>query len=347
MRHWFLKLLEKDSPHFFEVVLLFFLSLLSFIYSLLIRLRFFLYQAHLLKQESLSVPVVSVGNLNLGGTGKTPMVEFLSRLFIQRGKKVGILSRGYARKTNSSGIEKVEFDSSRSLRSQAEQWGDEPLLLSKHLPEVPIYVSKNRVAAGKEMLEKENVDLILLDDGFQHFRLKRDVDLVLLDPEKDLKGKVFPRGLLREPLSSLKRASLFCSKDKAVEGFVPASFFQIKPVSFIELVSGKKESVDFLKGKSVLLFSGIGRPQSFEQTCRHLGLVIKESVSFPDHHYFSVADQNELSQKALQHKVDCLVTTEKDAMRWEVLKDFSLPVYIVQISLVSEGLEKEPILSQL
>ncbi len=341
-------LLEEEEPLVLERVILLFLSFLASIYSLLVRLRCFLYRVKILKSHALSVPVVSVGNINLGGTGKTPVVELLAKIFLERGKKVGILSRGYGRRAKGAQIERVVYDPNLPLRLQAEKWGDEPLLLAKHLPTVPIYVGKDRVAAGKKMLSENSVDLILLDDGFQHLRLRRQVDLVIVDAQRDLQGKLFPRGFLREPLSHLKRATALICKEPLKKIQTPIFSIQIRPSSFISIETGEKIELASLKEKRALIFSGIGRPESFEQSVRQLGVKIVGAIRYPDHHYFSQDDQQVLFELAHQKGADCLLTTEKDAMRWKVEKSAnSAPIYFLKISAISEALKNADCLSRL
>lgn len=356
-RIWFVALLQKRSPHLFERLFLFFLSILSFIYASLVRLRVWLYQIKLFKSDRLPVPVISVGNINVGGSGKTPMVEMLARFYSQKGKRVGILSRGYGRKGGTQRIEQVVFNSTLSLKEQSEKWGDEPLLLAKHLPEAVIYVGQNRVQAGRKMLAEHPIDLILLDDGFQHLRLHREVDLVLLDPS-DVKGSVFPRGLLREPLSHLKRATAFIYKEEALQQKLEAQLkkwhpnpkafsYRLEPHSFIAIPSKEKTELTALKNKKVLLFSGIGRPSSFEQSCRQLGLKVVTSLHYPDHHNYSEEEFDSIIETAKQKKVEAILTTEKDVMRLNHEQTFSVPISFLKISLVSEGLKKADFLSHL
>ena len=182
------------------------LTLLSFVYALILQLRVLVYKAGLLRSFRLPCPVISVGNLTVGGTGKTPMTLYLARWFMDRGKRVVILSRGYG--GSLEGTIRIVADGSTILLSPGDA-GDEPYLLANSLPGVMVVIGSDRYQAGCLALERLNPDIFILDDGFQHLRLKRDLNLLLLDCEKPFgNGRTLPAGILREPVSAIERADL-------------------------------------------------------------------------------------------------------------------------------------------
>jgi tetraacyldisaccharide 4'-kinase len=263
--------------------------------------------------------VVSVGNLLVGGTGKTPFAAWLARSLHARGHKVALASRGYGR----SGREPVEVVSDgRHVRGSAERVGDEPVWLAGRAPGVPVLVGRDRGLVGLRALSGFGAELLVLDDGFQHHRLARDVDFVCFDGGFGLgNGHLLPRGPLREPLSALRRAdALVCLEgplpagDEArVRAAAPsATWFSVRrrPASLRPLAGGAAEAPERLRGAGVGVLSGIARPQRLRRSLEALGAHVVAERAFPDHHRFTPRDVAGLGAEA-----PLWVTTEKDAVK--------------------------------
>jgi tetraacyldisaccharide 4'-kinase len=259
-----------------------------------VALRNALYRRHILKSHQLSRPVVSVGNLSVGGTGKTPFVIMLGGLLKQRGIEFDVLSRGYGRKSK----EVLVVDPEGS----PEQFGDEPLLMARKL-QAPVVVGADRFQAG--LLAESRFPqsrMHILDDGFQHLRVRRDFDIVLLSDE-DFGEPLLPVGRLREPLSSLERADAVVL---ASNSLVPLSAKSVWRV---------RRSMVFLQPMTrVVAFCGIARPHQFFSGLRKLGMDLAETLAFPDHHRFSRRDVRALLRAKQQTGAAGFITTDKDAV---------------------------------
>jgi tetraacyldisaccharide 4'-kinase len=268
---------------------------LSMLFGAGAALRNALYDRGVFKARRLKRPVISIGNISVGGSGKTPFVIALGELLQERGISFDVLSRGYRR----NGIEIAVVDPLGSPR----QFGDEPLLIARKL-NVPVIVGADRYRAGLLAEEKFPSRLHLLDDGFQHRRLHRDFDLVLL-PEKDLSDSLLPAGRLREPLSSLRRADavvLFDSIDSShLAPALPSQTFRARRVV----------TLDWTIGKAVA-FCAIARPQRFFDGLKALGQEIAGQLAFRDHHRYTQPDIDRLLQLKYKTGADSFVTTEKD-----------------------------------
>jgi tetraacyldisaccharide 4'-kinase len=281
------------------------------------------------------VPVVSVGNLTLGGTGKTPMVEWLARWYRRRGVRVAIVSRGYGQ---SGGV------------------NDEGLVLEENLPDVPHLQDPDRVKLAAIAVEELDTQLIILDDGFQHRRLARDVDLVMLDALEPFGlGRLFPRGLLREPPSSLLRASAVVlsradligpdarrairRKVEDLAGSVPFIESRHAPQDLVD-GEGNSTPLDELSGRSVAAFCGIGNPEGFRRTVgSRVGRFLDLKV-FPDHHSYTAADVSALASWAGEQKANLVLTTQKDLVKLRTLMLGAVPLRALRIGLeITEGLE--------
>ena len=319
-----------------------FLRLPAALFGVAARARSALYDRRLLPVTELDVPVVSVGNLTAGGTGKTPMVAWIVRALAGRGWRAGILSRGYG----PSG-----YGPSR-VRSRAEgltrNLNDEGRLLARLLPDVPHVQDKHRVR-GAWLLARQGVDAIVVDDGFQHRRLHRDLDVVLVDvtrpwglaapPEGGEPVRAFlPRGLLREPPPALARADVIVitRADAAseaelarlsgrIEAFAPGrpiALARHAPVA-LRAADGTDAGLGFLGGRAVDLVSGVGNPEAFEATVRALGATVREHRVFPDHHDYGPEDLVGYGERPV-------VTTAKDAVKLEC---FAGPLYVLDVEL--------------
>jgi len=274
--------------------------------------------------------VLSIGNLTAGGTGKTPAVSMIARWAEKEGYRPVVLTRGYGGRPS----EKITvIHEARGLKPTVSEVGDEALLLARRLPNVPVLVSRDRFSAGRKAYREYDANFFILDDGFQHLRLARDLDLLLMDSRDPLgNGHLLPWGPLREPAHGVKRAhALLLTRcgggdgagletDKEINDLKTIPVFQSAhvPVSVVTPASGRL-GVSTLKERAVVAFCGIARPQSFYETLAGLGADIRAFRGFPDHHQFSRRDVEEL--KGLREKLGAglMVTTEKDWMRLEPL----------------------------
>lgn len=263
------------------------------------------------------IPVISVGNITLGGTGKTPLIISLASFFSLRGKKVGVVSRGYGRKSK----ERILLSSEEKNPGIA---GDEPLLIKERVPDALICVSSSRIM-GIKMLKDAGADIILMDDGFQHPEIIKTMDIVVLDPLKPFGNKrVLPRGNLREYPSALKRAShfVFCKgePDKSVLDELWSVFSRKASVFYYDIQSlysydeSAEKTLAELKNKRILALSGIGQPVSFYNTLKNNGLNFK-SLSFSDHHSYNREDYREINNEISERNIQAVITTEKDFQR--------------------------------
>ncbi len=253
-------------------------------YFWVISIRNLLYDLKVLPSKRLSIPVISIGNLSAGGTGKTSLVRYLAENLSKK-LHVGILLRGYKRKSKGY---KVILDRGK-LCSTLFEAGDEAYMLSylfQGKPKVSLAVGEDRVLAGKRMIEELNIELLLLDDGFQHRRLYRDIDLLLLK-KNDLKDKLLPLGRLREPLNSLKRASAIILSYQEV---LPFEFtFKDKPIFKLfrknfRILDASHHPPTLKEGESFIAFSGLGYNEQFQMTLKNSKIPVKKFLSFPDHY---------------------------------------------------------------
>jgi tetraacyldisaccharide 4'-kinase len=285
------------------------------VYGFTMRLRREAYREGTFQVRKLSAPVISVGNVTLGGTGKTPVVQWIARWCLRNGRKPAILSRGYGARAVGAGDDR----------------NDEALLLDRALPQVLQYADSDRPAAGRRAIAA-GADCLLLDDGFQHLRLHRDLNLVLLDALNPFGGgRVLPSGTLREPLDCLHDADaiLLTRTDVLGRGALEKVRQQAralapgKPVFeaahravALTLVNGAQaEPVEWLSGRRVFLFCGLGNPDGFVQTVSKLGAEIAGAHFFPDHFAYRARDAAVLAEECVNERADCALTTEKDAVK--------------------------------
>ena len=316
-------------------------------YSLVMLVRAYLYRNDIfLKSQRLPVPVISIGNLTLGGTGKTPMVRYVTRLLLDRGVRPAIVSRGYGGKA--AGRINIVADRTKTLLPP-EMAGDEPFMLAEALPGVPVLTGSQRARVARHAVEAFGANLIVMDDGFQHLALRRDLDLVLFSARTLLgNGRVFPGGELREPLSALGRAHAFvitgvdASNRSVVEDFHRRlqGSFPAKPVFLGEYLpagiwhSSQDKACTLAEAKSMEMFSfaGIANPDSFHQTLRLEGFSVTGSKEFRDHHDYTAQDVAALVAAARASGAQALITTEKDFVK---LRPFfgSFPILALTIEL--------------
>ncbi|MEX0820380.1 MAG: tetraacyldisaccharide 4'-kinase, partial [Pirellulaceae bacterium] len=279
------------------------------------------------------VPVISVGNLTVGGTGKTPMVEWLARWFRERGVRVALVSRGYG--------------------AEAGSRNDEALELEQKLPDVPHLQNPDRVEAARTAIDECETQLILLDDAFQHRRIHRDLNIVLLDALEPFGyGHLLPRGLLREPVAGLQRADVIALsradavgqetraaiRSKAMKHAPQAAWMEVahQPQSLLSS-SGNERAIDSLRGQRVAAFCGIGNPDGFRHTLGELGAELVDFREFPDHHAYQRGDIKTLSPNRDLH-VDAVICTHKDLVKIGVEQLGDCPLFALRIGLaISHG----------
>jgi len=307
------------------------LYLISLVFRVVIGLRKILYQYGMLTSRSLPCKVVSVGNITLGGTGKTPLVVSLAGFLSEKGMRPAVVSRGYGRKDES---QTLIVSDERAVLTDTETGGDEPVLIGSKLPGVPVVVGCNRKAAAQNAIQRFNASVVILDDGFQHFRLKRDLDIALVDATDPFgNGKIFPAGILREPIEALRRAqAVIITRSDAVASIealksrigrvTTARIFTSfqRPLDLVDDCTGELKPLSALRETRVLAFSGIARPESFTSLLETLGAVVSGECIYPDHYQFKKADLATIFKKAADDGVTMIVTTEKDAVRLRTLK---------------------------
>jgi tetraacyldisaccharide 4'-kinase len=336
-----------------------FLQSLSAVFSGVVQARLWLYGKRLLRDQPLGCLVVVVGNLTVGGTGKTPVVEKFARALADRGRKVAILSRGYKSKapplwqkwwnwlTNAAEPPPRIVSDGRSVLLDSEVAGDEPFMLARNLPGVIVLVDKNRVKAGAYAIKKFGCDTLVLDDGFQYLPLKGRLNLLLVDKTNPFgNGHLLPRGILREPVKHLRRASyVFLTKsngqrDNELEELIQRHNPGVdviecahRPQYLQRVGTAERQPLEFLRDRRVAAFSGIATPESFEKFLRDLGAQLEQSQRFLDHHRFSVADLEAIFTQAGAAKLDFIVTTEKDAVRIPPGYEPPLPLYYLRLEI--------------
>lgn len=319
------------------------LSAMTAGYRGLLEARERLYTWGILRSRRLPCPVVSIGNLTLGGSGKTPAVELAVRTFREAGVRPAVVSRGYGRR--SSGVQVVA--DRRGLRADPYEAGDEPFLLSRRLPGVPIVVGESRYEAGRRCLEEFGADVLLLDDGFQHRTLDKDLEILLVPGSSPWgNGRLFPRGPLREPLKAVGRAHLVIvvggdaeERARARETVrrhnpgAPIVAADYEPLQCWQVRDPTPLGLGALRGRRLLAFAGIARPRSFERTAEGLGVGVAGLVEFPDHHWYTDVDLAGLARQAEAEGAEGLITTEKDYVRLTSEALETLPIWILSVRL--------------
>jgi tetraacyldisaccharide 4'-kinase len=312
------KLWDGKENCAFDRLFMAFLTIPSLAYSLALRLRGAVYEAGLFRSFQLPKPVVAVGNLTVGGTGKTPMVVYLARWFMERGKRVTILSRGYG--GSLQGKVSIVADGDTILLTPVEA-GDEPYMLACSVPGLSVVIGADRYRAGLLALERLNPDILILDDGFQHQRLRRDMNLLLLDCKKPFgNGWTLPAGTLREPLTAVERADLViftrCNENKSpqVTG-KPCCYAYHRQNGALPLAGGEPLPFLALGALRGLAFAGIAQPASFFESLEGEGLQLAATLAFPDHCSYGESEIAALCRLKATSRADYLITTEKDAVK--------------------------------
>jgi tetraacyldisaccharide 4'-kinase len=320
---------------------------ISLFYRLIINLRNRLYNHKIFQEIKLPCPVISVGNITVGGTGKTPCVIWLAQMLKERGFKPAILSRGYGSK--SSEPVNIVADGKDILLSCALA-GDEPYLIARTLQNIPVITGPKRVLTGKTAIDEFGADILICDDAFQHRQIFRNINLVLLDSKRPLgNGHLLPRGELREPPTALCRADAFIltRSDKKTATIGKLNEFKNIPVFLsshlpVDTVSGDYKRflpLAELKDKKVCAFAGIAKPDSFKKALEAAGAQIMSCDIFSDHHRYSTGELESIRRNFLKTKSDLLITTEKDGMRLQEFPEFLNDVYLlrIELALVPDG----------
>ena len=296
------------------------LEFLSLAYLVIENGAFLFYKYNILKSYRPKCKVISVGNLTLGGTGKTPLVMAIARHLKSSGRKVAILSRGYRGEKGSNTSDEVE-------------------LFKKHLPDVPVFVGRDRIAAAKDAESRFAPHVLLLDDGFQHWRLKRDLDIVTINGKNPFgNGYLIPRGILRESKASLGRADVIVITKG---GQAPDEIRAINNKAEMFISSYESADTAGIKGKKVAMACAIGDPGSFEDTVLSLGAQIVRKFIFMDHHVYSASDAAKIISEAAAAGADTVVTTEKDMVKLSrLVKGGGVKFAVVEIEMKIKEEEK-------
>ena len=333
---------------------------LSKIFQVAIKFRRFLYNVRILRDSTLGVQVIAVGNLTVGGTGKTPVVEKFARELRDQGRNVAILSRGYRSKPpplHKTMLDRILFradttpprvvSDGKSLLLDSETAGDEPYMLASNLKDVIVLVDKDRVKAGRYAIEKFGCDTLLLDDGFQYWKLRgRRQDVVLIDRQQPFGNeRLLPRGTLREPPSHLARASvIFITKSDGNTAELRQRIAQLNPTAgiiecvhhplyFEDVFTGQRLDIGIIKGRRVASLSGIAQPESFEQGLVKLGAELVYSKRFADHHRFSQQEILNAINRGKKRQAEIILTTQKDAVRFPKIDRRDLPFYFMRVEI--------------
>ncbi|HIJ81049.1 MAG TPA: tetraacyldisaccharide 4'-kinase [Desulfuromonadales bacterium] len=313
-------LVERQSGTQAELFLLRCLNLASWFYSLVLKLRAYLYRRGIFKTCRLPRPVLSIGNITVGGTGKTPFTVFCARYLLAQGHKVAVLSRGYG--GSLEGQTCIVSDGATVMMS-ARECGDEPYLLATKVPGLMVVIGSDRYAAGQLAMAQLQPDIFLLDDGFQHLRLHRDLNLLLLDYAQPFgNGRTLPAGVLREPREAARRADVILYT-RCPSGAVKTSDMSDKltcmsqhQLSDVIALAGRPVlPFSDLQNRSVLAFAGIAAPESFFDGLRSKGVQLNDVISFPDHVDYDETRIDGLAEAMRSSGADCFITTEKDGVK--------------------------------
>ena len=333
---------------------------LSLAFQAAVKSRRFLYNVRILRDRTVGVQVIAIGNLTVGGTGKTPVVEKFARELTDQGRSVAILSRGYRSKPvpllqrlknkfllqEDTTPPRVVSDG-KSLLLESEMAGDEPYMLASNLRDVVVLVDKDRVKAARYAIEQFGCDILLLDDGFQYWKLRgRRRDIVLIDFQQPFgNGHLLPRGTLREPPSHLKRAdTIFITKSDGSTDPLREQLQTLNPTAgiiecihhplyFEDVFTGERNSIDFIRGMKVASFSGIAQPESFEKGIGELGGELVYTKRFADHHRFTQQEVLNAINRSKLRGADAILTTQKDAVRFPKIDRRDLPIHFMRVEI--------------
>ena len=360
---YFHYLTGNKEHHWWDWPALLLLSGASWIYRKAVIMKYRSFADHQERQERLPAVVISLGNITVGGTGRTPMACMLAKELSARGWRVALLNRGYHSKREKSGASVMS--DGRMVLLTAEEGGDEASLMARSLMGIPVLVGRDRAVSGRMAVEKIDAQVLSLDDGFQHWQLYRDVDVVLVDGTNPFgNGHVLPRGILREPLEHLSRADIFIitKVDQITQEAVsqirvdlrryiasaPVALSVHKPSAVLPFLNWDQglhpeDAIPAgLMERPVLAVSALGNPASFEETLRGAGFTVAGVLRYEDHHHYGPSDIRRMADLAAE-KQCILVTTEKDAVKLpaDLVKEYNLPLYVLAITLeIVEGQEQ-------
>ena len=334
---------------------------LSKVFLIIVKGRRWLYEARIIRDHPLGVQVITVGNLTVGGTGKTPVVEKFARVLTDQGRKVAILSRGYRSKPppltqrwknklllQDEIVPPRVVSDGKSLLLNSEDAGDEPYMLASNLKDVVVLTDKDRVKSGRYAIEQFGCDTLLLDDGFQYWKLAgRRRDIVLVDAQQPFGNEhLLPRGTLREPPEHIRRAdTIFITKSDGETAGLRARIRKHNPsAGIIECVHwplffedvfnpDQREQIGWLKGKKVATLSGIAQPESFEQSLLQQGADLVYTKRFADHHRFNQQEILNTINRAKKRRADVILTTQKDAVRFPKIDRRDLPIFYMRVEI--------------
>lgn len=328
------------------------------LYELAVRLRVASYETEYRKPKRLDATVIGVGNITLGGTGKTPMVAYIARYIKSEDHSVAILTRGYGRE--SSGMLKLNTSRESSTNDQPDaqlnnsysEFGDEPLMLAHALPDIPIVINKDRYDGGRWAIDTLGAEVLVLDDAYQHLALARDLNILLVDATDPFGGfEMVPFGRLREPLYAIKRADLViitradkpfdqAQTNAIIKHFcgnkVPVMYAYSSITGLRHIETAEVYETNQFTGWNAALMCGIGNPHAFADDILQVGINIVSENFFPDHHAFTQQDLDRVTHAAQDAGADLIVTTEKDAVRLEGVKHGAVPIYAAQLEIQSE-----------
>ena len=320
--------------------------MLSWLYEKIVEWRRSLYEKNFFKSASLGVPAISVGNISVGGTGKTPLVRFVAEILAEKGEKVCVLTRGYGRE---NARKRVLVSNGEKVLVGAKQSGDEPSELArKLLGKAFVVADANRVSAGIWAGEKFGITAFVLDDAFQHFKVRRDLDIVAIDATNPFgNGKTLPSGILRENLKNLKRADIIvitrANLSDDIEN-LKAEISKFNANCSVFLAENKTSKLigleNFLQNKignrqtkignrRSLLFCGLGNPSNFFEQLKNENFQVVSTEKFPDHHFYNQKDIEKLEKQARKNGAEILLTTAKDAVKLGDLT-FTMPCFVVE-----------------
>ena len=334
---------------------------LSKVFLIIVKGRRWLYEARIIRDHPLGVQVITVGNLTVGGTGKTPVVEKFARVLTDQGRKVAILSRGYRSKPppltqrwknklllQDEIVPPRVVSDGKSLLLNSEDAGDEPYMLASNLKDVVVLTDKDRVKSGRYAIEQFGCDTLLLDDGFQYWKLAgRRRDIVLVDAQQPFGNEhLLPRGTLREPPEHIRRAdTIFITKSDGETAGLRARIRKHNPsAGIIECVHwplffedvfnpDQREQIGWLKGKKVATLSGIAQPESFEQSLLQQGAELVYTKRFADHHRFNQQEILNTINRAKKRRADVILTTQKDAVRFPKIDRRDLLIFYMRLEI--------------
>lgn len=336
------------------------LFLLSKLFQVLVKTRRFLYNVRILRDSTLGVQVIAIGNLTVGGTGKTPVVEKFARELRDEGRNVAILSRGYRSKPtplHERLLNKILLredttpprvvSDGKSLLLDSETAGDEPYMLASNLKDVVVLVDKDRVKSGRYAIEKFGCDTLLLDDGFQYWKLRgRRQDIVLVDCQQPFGNeRLLPRGTLREPPSHLARAStIFITKSDGKTNELRRRIAELNPTAGIiecvhhplyleDVFTAQRFDLDLIKARKVASLSGIAQPESFEHNLVKIGSELVYSKRFADHHRFTQQEVLNAINRSKKRQAEMIITTQKDAVRFPKIDRRDLPILFMRVEI--------------